>query len=205
MLVMPSWTAACLHAVAGEWSCSRIVRCVLLCCCCCRTVAPPTRRRGVLRLHSGAVPTRPLFLQRRRRQQQHTTNNMHRIQQTIGQLLPEQQQQRQQQQQQVSSSSSRQTNSQCAAGASRPSVRPSVRSHRCRSCACLLLQACSSSTAGAASVPFESTVVTASGTVNPVRWNGWGFKDTEFYFDHGALTGHAHGKQRVRVNGRRKD
>lgn len=34
-----------------------------------------------------------------------------------------------------------------------------------------------------AAVPFESTVVTATGTKNPVRWNGWGFKDTEFFVD----------------------
>ena len=53
----------------------------------------------------------------------------------------------------------------------------------------VVIQASSSSTAAAAPVQFESTVVTASGTSNPVRWNGWGFKDTEFYFDNCKLGG----------------
>jgi len=28
--------------------------------------------------------------------------------------------------------------------------------------------------------------VSATGTHNPVRWNGWGFKDTEFYYDQAS-------------------
>lgn len=46
-------------------------------------------------------------------------------------------------------------------------------------------QASSSSTAAA----YETTIVTPNGTQNPVRWNGWGFKDTEFFYDGLAAIG----------------
>ena len=46
-------------------------------------------------------------------------------------------------------------------------------------CLSVIRQASSSSTSAA----YQTTVVTPSGTQNPVRWNGWGFKDTEFYYD----------------------
>jgi len=43
--------------------------------------------------------------------------------------------------------------------------------------------ATSSSSAASSTSSHETTVVTASSVSNPVRWNGWGFRDTEFYYD----------------------